>query len=321
MARMPWIRLVTFSMVLLVGASVLPQVQAAPTERRRRPSAGGRGGGLPFPRAQLPQDRRAVEENPDDPALAVRLAVDLVRANQPAEAIPYFRFAEGTGALENNLSFYADALRDAGRGREAAALRRGQGVQPTLASALAVVADLQAAGDLLAALDAVEEAEAGFPRAAVVFDYEADVRLDAGDQAGAEVALALAWHLGDSNPRRVRTEARLLALGGDREAAVAMLEPRLRGRSAKEDDVRLLGSLLLVSGEGARVVELVDRPRWRGYQTPTIQGLLVQALVVSGRTDEALALCRTVRATFGEHRYALDAETTVRAALGRGCAE
>ncbi len=310
------------AVALLLCMSLLSGVATAAPDGQRRKGGGGGPAGLPFPRTQLPRDRRAVEAQPDDPLASIQLAVDLVRAGRPAEAIPYFGFAEGTTAFERALPTYADALREVGRGREAAELRRDRGgEEPSLKAALAVVADLQAAGDRLGALDAVEEAEAAFPGAAVVFDYEADVRLDLGEVAEAEAALALAWHRGASTPRRVRVEARLLALAGDQVAALALMEPRAHGKTAKEDDVHLLGSLLNATGEGQRTLGILDLPRWRASQTPTLQAIRVEALLAAGRTEEAFALCRTVAATFGDHRHAVHAEGMVRAATGRSCVD
>lgn len=174
-------------------------------------------------------------------------------------------FESGTGTqwyLGPGRPLLADALRDAGRGHEAAALRREvlldeKRVPARMRAYAALVDDLRAAGDASGAEDALAEALGQWPRSSLLLSVAADVALDAGDVAAAEGWLTLIDHL---------------RMGPVRRTLVVQLRlARVQGQHERVDHVaRVLG-------------------RSPGYD-PVVQALVAHSLCDRGEAEEALAL-------------------------------
>ncbi len=238
--------------------------------------------------------------------LAIAGAIDARRGWGPEAAELLSDGAHGRWYREVGLSFHAEALAEAGRFGEAAALRRaaltpfgGDGAWPDQAAAL--VDDHRMMGDLIGAEDALAAGLAVWPRAPVLLAAAAEIDLDAGDREGAARWLWLAEVDGDTSFRVRRTRARLARANGDLDLALQILL-RLAKRRPRDPDLRALQAHVLCDqGDAPLAMLLLEQRRFEAFGHPVLHAAYGRALWLSGEADAARALSAWLTARVPGH--------------------
>jgi len=250
------------------------------------------------------QSLRRDPRSPD--ALAVAGAVEARRGWGVEAAALLDAGAHGPWYAAAGAAFHAEALSQAGRFGEAAALRRavlashgGERAWPDQAADL--VDDLRLQGDLLAADDALSEGLAAWPRAEVLFAAAADLALDQGDFEEARGWLWLAERDRDAVFRIRLTRARLARAEGHVDEADALLA-QLAQRRPRDPTVRALQAHRLCDdGEPEAAIALLERRRLDGLGHPVLLVALARARWLAGEVRQARADAAWLRARTPDH--------------------
>lgn len=250
-------------------------------------------------------------KRPDDPDLQVQLGLSLTRMGAWRDAVDTFTLGGDAGPLYDDgpgLRAHADALREVGQPRAAAALREEALALLTETGRLALyqglIADYRSAGDVAAAREASQRGLSEFPDAASLMAQRATAELDAGDRAAAEAWLALADL---RQPARVRQSlllgARLALEDNEPEAAQALLQT-LRRRNLRDLDALPLLMAIEAAREDPRAALAVwNAPAWGHVDHPAARCQAVLAHLALGERAEARELAADL-----QRRYPLRAD-------------
>jgi predicted Zn-dependent protease len=236
--------------------------------------------------------------HPDDPELAAAWFALLHAYGFYGEALYSLRWSLGSAWYEvQGIGLHANALREAGQGREAAALRAELLVSPAyregteLTVRVGIAHDLLAGGAIGDALAAAEDAVALFPGYGISWGALGAAQLKAGDLDAAWATLHLADREFSERPVELGLlHARLLWAEGDPEAAWAVLNP-LRSRTTIDPNAWALRMELLVARDLASdAVNIADLNRFDRMQGPNMVAARVAALRAAGEGDRAAEL-------------------------------
>ena len=233
--------------------------------------------------------------HPDDPELAAAWFALLHAFGHYGEALDSLRWAVGSAWYEvQGVGLHANALREAGRGQEAAALRAELLVSPAYREGTELTVRVGRVHDLLAAgatEDALAEGEAAvglFPSYGISWAALGAAQLQAGDLDGAWTTLGLAERqLGEPSVDLGILRARLLWAEGDPEAAWVVMNP-LRVKTTLDPAAWALRMELLVARDLASdAANIATLDRFDRMQGPNMVAARVTALRAAG--DAALA--------------------------------
>jgi len=229
-------------------------------------------------------------------------------------------FDAGVGARwygTSGRALHANALRSVGRGAEAADLRRDDlrddrtAVQ--LRTWVAMVDDLRAAGEPIAAEDTLTAGLSEHPRSSVLMSVGADLALDRGDVAAAEGWLALIHHYAGPVRRTRHVNLRIALLEGNHERVDGIARALLRVQPGDPQAIAAVAHSLIDQGQPTQAWETLHGVEARRRGDAGLLTAEARALAALGRTDEARALIAFVRA-----RHPLDQDASmVQASLRR----
>ena len=272
-------------LLLAAGASAAPQIYPFQAQLKV--------GQL---RSAMAGIRAAIDRNPDEPDLFAWLGIAVARAGAYAEALPAFELAVGSEIYDQQgIAFHADALRATGQPERAAALRRERLVDVDLEddSALlwiGIAEDLEAAGDLEGAWEAMSWAESVAPSSANMLAAKAELELQLGEPDEAAASLWLASLSGGGPGVRERLAGcRLARQEGDLAEA-----SRALGRTGVGHRKSRLGiyqaELLREAGAPARCLEMLDQPRFLDRERPIYLAVRMACAAEAGELAEAKTL-------------------------------
>lgn len=287
---------------------------AAPDGRRLPPPARLLRQGRPRQAATASQ--QALERDPDDPDAMATLAAAWSRTGHHADATAAFELSTGSAWYEEyGIESHADSLR-AQASPEAAALHTsrvrmgGLSIGRQVRLWVDIIDDHRAAGDPLAAWDALAEGLGVAPNSPALLAAGADLRIDEGDLDGAAADLWLSRERG-ATLRGHLAAGRLALHDGHPEEALAWARDARRFRSQSLRLYALNAEALRQLGALDEAAESLDVLRARQHDDPEL--MAVQLRLHRDRGEEA-ALAALERRT--ERLYPQNFELrTTRAAL------
>ncbi len=313
---------------LLLSAAVGLGLVATP-RARATPSATammilGRG----MPRGAYNKVLEELDQRPDDPDLHAQLGLILVKMGAFTDAIESFEMSTGGGAYYEKiggLRQHADALREAGRPLEAAALRREALAVATektgLMHYIGLIADYRTAHRYAEAREVGIEAVAAYPRASTLYAYLAELEWEAGNREEA------AWLLWESD--RLQTSGvyrgHLLRAYMDLEEGlykdVRRTIRRLRTRNLRNPDVLALRVELDRREFGPETaLDTLDEPQWEYQRHPMLRLLRAQLHMDLGELEAASALVEEVAELYPDRDDLVATRARLGALKARGLA-
>ncbi len=241
---------------------------------------------------------RALVKEGDDPDIIAIFGATLARAGFSGDAVATFDFALGSDWYEQQgLGDHADALRELGRGSEAAQLRLGvlmRGERSATVDAqvmMEIAEDHLSVGDLDEALLLAERAIAWGPASPLPYCALGRVLRARGDTEGAWEALQLADRAADRKVAALELlRARLLLDEGLYEEAIAALESLPRGRNDNLQVWALRAEISLQEGLPEDALQVLEHERLGFQASPILAELRARALIGLGRAPEARAV-------------------------------
>jgi len=238
--------------------------------------------------------------HPDDPEVAAAWFAMIHAFGNYGEALSEIPFTLGSAWYEaQGLNLHANALRESGRGAEAAALRAELLTSPAyregteLMVQVAMVHDLIAAGAAAEAVERGELAVAWFPQFGITWAALGAAQLEAGDIDGAWATVDLGGrHLDEPSVELGLLHARLLWTEGDTEAAWVVMNP-LRARTTMDPTAwaqRI--ELMLARDLASDAANLVQLSRFERMQGPNMVAARVAAYRAAGQTEAAAEALR-----------------------------
>lgn len=241
---------------------------------------------------------RALEKEGDDVDLIAIFGATLARAGYFGDAAATFPFAAGSDWYEQQgLGDHADALRELGRGDEAAALRLGVLLRADRSATfdaqvmMEIAEDHLEAGQLGAALEAAERAVAWGPGSPLPYCTLGRVHRALGEPEAAWDALRLADRAADRQVAALELlRAQLLLDAGLHEEAFAALDSLPRGRNDNLKVWAMRAEISVQEGLPDDALLVLDHDRLRFQAAPALVEVRARALSALGRRAEAKAV-------------------------------
>mgnify|MGYP000400665999 CR=1 FL=1 len=223
----------------------------------------------------------------------------------PTEAIVSFDLARGGSIYESDgQRYHAESLRDVGRGREAAELRKERRLVETpnhhafVGIEANIVDDYRTAGAWSEALDAADDLLATAPANVIAHSTVAQLMYDLGDDDEAAFQLFLASRIGTRSYRYLEVVGQIAYDEGRYDAAAEALAVARKQRP-KLPRVRALQlNARCDAGEAAEALVEVDYPRFRDHGHPDLLLAEMRCRLLNNQPDLARHLRDDVLSLF-----------------------